>query len=176
MQFLCNITQPSPLTYVLFPHQGPYTNVLDLYLFPLMSKRHSEKLQIYNNTEGSKKQIWDTVCDVWNSTASSEVARSFVLAYRVMQMIIRENGNNSWLAEGTPHCGVRSDFVDTDQGIRRKVVHSVWYSVGARGLLKIDVFGNWGFWNDAISSFFDQLCSTLVYLSRLLLTIVLCVF
>ena len=99
--------------------------MLDLYLFPMMSKRHSEKLQIYNNTEGNKKQIWDTACDVWASTSSAEVARSFVLAYRVMEMIIRENGNNSWLAEGTPHCGVRADFVDTDEGIRRKVVHSV---------------------------------------------------
>ena len=90
-----------------------------------MSKRHSEKLQIYNNTEGNTKQLWDTVCDVWDSTSSAEVARSFVLAYRVMEMIIRENGNNSWLAEGTPHFGVRADFVDTDEGIRKKAVHYV---------------------------------------------------
>jgi hypothetical protein len=31
--------------------QGPYTNALDLQLFPAMSKRHSELLQLYNNTE-----------------------------------------------------------------------------------------------------------------------------
>ena len=33
--------------------QGPYNNVLDLQLFPAMSKRHSELLQLYNNTEVS---------------------------------------------------------------------------------------------------------------------------
>ena len=80
--------------------------MLDLYIFPMMSKRHSEKLQIYNNTEGNKKQIWDTVRDVWASTSSADVTRSFVLAYRVMELIIRENGNNAWLAEGTPHIAV----------------------------------------------------------------------
>ena len=90
-----------------------------------MSKRHSEKLQIYNNTEGSKKQIWDTVCDVWANTSSADVARSFVLAYRVMELIIRQNGNNALLAKGTPPCGVRQDFADTDEGIRRKAIHCV---------------------------------------------------
>ena len=49
----------------------------------------------------------------------------FVLAYRVMELIIRDNGNNAWLAEGTPHYGVRHDFVDTDDGTRRKVIRSV---------------------------------------------------
>ena len=99
---------------------GPYTNVLDLSLFPMMSKRHSAKLQIWNSTEASLSRIWETVGDVWNSTSSASVARSFVHAYRVMKLIIHENGNNAWLSEGTPHCGVRQDFVDTDDGIRRK--------------------------------------------------------
>ena len=91
--------------FVIPPQIGPYTNVLDLYLFPMMSKRHSEKLQVYNNTEESKKQIWITVVDVWASTSSADVARSFVLAYRVMDLIIRENGSNAWLAEWTPIAG-----------------------------------------------------------------------
>ena len=34
--------------------QGPYTNVLDLQVFPAMSKKHSELLQIFNNTYGSR--------------------------------------------------------------------------------------------------------------------------
>ena len=62
---------------------------------------------------------------MWGSTSSADVARSFVLAYRVMELIIRDNGNNAWLAEGTPHYGVRHDFVDTDDGTRRKVIRSV---------------------------------------------------
>ena len=31
--------------------QGPYTNVLDLQVFPAMSKQHSELLQVFSNTE-----------------------------------------------------------------------------------------------------------------------------
>ena len=32
-----------------------------------------------------------------------------------MRLIITENGNNAWLAHGTPHCNVRADFMDTEQ-------------------------------------------------------------
>jgi hypothetical protein len=46
--------------------------------------------------------------------------RSFVLAYRIMKLIIAEQGNNAWLAHGTPHLNVRSDYVDTETGIKRK--------------------------------------------------------
>ncbi len=45
------------------------------------------------------------------------VARAFVLAFRIMQKIIDEDGNNQWLCHGTPHCFVRRDFVDTYDGI-----------------------------------------------------------
>ena len=47
-------------------------------------------------------------------------ARSFVLAFRIMKLIITEQGNNAWLAHGTPHLNVRSDFVDTQTGIKPK--------------------------------------------------------
>jgi hypothetical protein len=39
--------------------QGPYTNVLDLQLFPCVSKRHSELLQLYCNSEASYDKIWN---------------------------------------------------------------------------------------------------------------------
>jgi hypothetical protein len=45
------------------------------------------------NTEASLDKIWKTVVDVWNATSSAEVARAFVLAYRVMRLVIEENGN-----------------------------------------------------------------------------------
>ena len=64
--------------------QGPYTNVLDLSLFPMMSYRHAAQLQIMNNTEASLSKIWSTVENVWNDMSSFEVARAFVLAYRIM--------------------------------------------------------------------------------------------
>ena len=86
----------------------------------MMSKRHSEHLQPYNNTEALKERVWCTAMLVWNKTSSADIARAFVLAYRVLGQIIAENGNNQWLAMGTPHCNVRKDFIDTPTGIRRK--------------------------------------------------------
>ena len=103
------------------PCIGPYTNVLDLQLFPSMSHRHSAQLQLYNNTEATIEKIWQTVENVWNETSSAEVARAFVLAYRVMDVIIDENGDNNFLSSGTPHCNVRRDFCDTPTGVRRKL-------------------------------------------------------
>ena len=104
--------------YFFTTYTGPYTNVLDLSLFPSMSHRHSAQLQMYNNTEATIDKIWKTVENVWNETSSSEVARAFVLAYRVMDVIIKEDGNNDFLSNGTPHCNVRRDFKDTTTGIK----------------------------------------------------------
>ena len=73
---------------------------------------------MYNNTEATIDKIWKTVENVWNETSSSEVARAFVLAYRVMDVIIKEDGNNDFLSNGTPHCNVRRDYKDTTTGIK----------------------------------------------------------
>ena len=73
---------------------------------------------MYNNTEATIDKIWKTVENVWNETSSSEVARAFVLAYRVVGVIIKEDGNNDFLSNGTPHCNVRRDFKDTTTGIK----------------------------------------------------------
>jgi hypothetical protein len=101
--------------------QGPYTNVLDLALFPSMSKRHSEKLQMHSNTVATAGEIWEATEGVWTSTTSGQVAQSFVQAYRVMGKIINEGGNNHWLQNGGPHCGVRNDFYETQEGCKPKV-------------------------------------------------------
>ena len=37
-----------------------------------------------------------------------------------MKLIIAEQGNNAWLAHGTPHLNVRNDYVDTATVIKRK--------------------------------------------------------
>jgi hypothetical protein len=81
-----------------FASLGPYTNVLDLALFPAMSKRNSEVLQLYNNTEATKERTWEVrgeasvKCQVGGRTGSTEVARAFILAFRVMKKIIDHGG------------------------------------------------------------------------------------
>jgi hypothetical protein len=44
--------------------ESPYTNVLDLQMFPAMSKRHSELLQLYSNNEANAERIWRAACEV----------------------------------------------------------------------------------------------------------------
>ena len=99
--------------------QGPYTNVLDLQVFPAMSKRHSELLQVFSNTEADKERIWKIALEIWKTMTSSMVARAFVLAYRIMGRIIENKGDTDWLKNGAPHCNVRRDYVDTDRGIKK---------------------------------------------------------
>ena len=83
-----------------------------------MSKQHSNLLQMFNNTVAGYDRIWSVAQNVWKGITSAMVCRAFVLAYRIMQKIIEENGNNAWLCNGTPHCCVRRDFVDTYDGIQ----------------------------------------------------------
>ena len=97
--------------------QGPYTNVLDLQMFPAMSKRHSELLQLYSNNEANAERIWKVAQQVWKSCSSSMVSRAFIHAYRIMEKIIAHDGHNHWLVDGTPHCNIRRDFIDTKHGI-----------------------------------------------------------
>jgi hypothetical protein len=82
-----------------------------------MSKHHSHLLQMFNNTVAGYDRIWNVAENVWKGITSAMVCRAFVLAYRIMRKIIDENGNNAWLCNGTPHCFVRRDFIDTYDGI-----------------------------------------------------------
>ena len=70
-----------------------------------MSKRHSTLLQLYSDAEASK----DKTC------------RAFIHAFRIMRKIVEDKGDNSWLATGAPHCNVRQDFFDKNDGIKPRV-------------------------------------------------------
>ena len=99
--------------------QGPYTNVLDLQVFPAMSKRHSELLQVFSNTEADKDRIWKIAMEIWNTMTSSMVARAFLLAYRIMGKIVETKGDTDWLKNCDPLCNVRKDYADTDRGVKK---------------------------------------------------------
>ena len=99
--------------------QGPYTNVLDLQVFPAMSKKHSELLQIFSNTQADNERIWIIALEIWKGITSAMIARAFILAYRIMGKIVTTKGETDWLKTGAPHCQVRRDFFDTDRGVKR---------------------------------------------------------
>ena len=104
-----------------------------MQVFPAMSKHHSHLLKMFNNTVAGYDRIWDEAQNAWKGLTSSMVARAFVLAFRIMQKIIDENGNNHWLCHGTPNCFVRRDFVDTYGGIAPCQVVPTTTTVAANG-------------------------------------------
>jgi hypothetical protein len=77
-----------------------------------MSKKHSELLQIFNNTEADTGRIWKIAMEIWKGISSAMIARSFLLAYRIMGKLIETKGDTDWLKNGAPHCHVRRDVVD----------------------------------------------------------------
>ena len=84
-----------------------------------MSKRHSELLQIFNNTEADADRIWKIALEIWQGISSAMIARAFLLAYRIMRKITQTNGDTDWLKNGAPHCNVRRDYYDTDKGVKK---------------------------------------------------------
>jgi hypothetical protein len=84
-----------------------------------MSKRHSELLQMYSDKETNAEKIWNwkVACQVWKSCSSSMICKAFTHAYRIMQKIFENDEHNHWLVDGTPHCNIRHDFIDTKHGI-----------------------------------------------------------
>ena len=69
-----------------------------------MSKKHSELLQIFNNTEADQDRIWKIALEIWNGISSAMIARAFILAYRIMRKITETNGDTDWLKNGALQC------------------------------------------------------------------------
>ena len=102
--------------------QMPHMNVLDLSVFPCMSRRHIAKAREVGGLRVlSENDIWSCAQDVWNELPNSKIASGFVQAYRIAGEVIKHGGDNCFLGVGgTPHVGVRSDFDETANGLARK--------------------------------------------------------
>ena len=102
--------------------QMPHINNLDLAVFPMMSKRHSSLLKMYSNLQAPHEEIWKTAREVWCNLGSAEIARGYILAYRIAAKVIKSGGENTFLRQQDFHSGVRSDFYDTPKGVAKKTV------------------------------------------------------
>ena len=102
--------------------QMPHSNNLDLTVFPMMSKRHSGLLKMYSNLQAPHEEIWRTAKEVWTSLGSAEIARGYILAYRIVAKVIESGGENTFLRKQEFHSGVWADFYDTPQGVAKKTV------------------------------------------------------
>ena len=103
--------------------QMPHINVLDLAVFPAMSRRHCHLSRSLHGTKVLKEDdIWNVAVEVWKDLPSSKVANAFVLAGRVADKIIASKGSNEFLSgvKGSITSGVRGDFVELDDGIMRQ--------------------------------------------------------
>ena len=101
--------------------QMPHMNNLDLAVFPMMSKRHSQLLTRYSNSMVPREEIWEGALSVWRDMDSASVARGFILAYRIAEKVIDNKGENTFLQSQDFHSGVRSDFCSTDTGVKKKI-------------------------------------------------------
>ena len=101
--------------------QSPYTNVCDLAIFPAMAKRHTHLLL---ETHGMKvprpDDVWNAALQIWTELDSCLIARSFIQARRVHNIIAKDGGRQAWLSSGGPHCNCRKDYRNGEDGT------SVW--------------------------------------------------
>jgi hypothetical protein len=83
-----------------------------------MSKKHSELLQIFSDTQADTERIWKIAQEIWKGITSAMIARAFILAYRIMCEIIETKGDTDWLKNGTTLPST-TRFVDTDRGVTK---------------------------------------------------------
>ena len=116
----------------------PHVNVLDLVVFPSMSKRHSHLARAkHGNRVLKEDEIWDTALQVWENLPSCKIANSFVQAKRICEKIIKCGGNNDFLSgcKGGISCEVRKNFDDTFHGNKRKDGLKLTFEEGLIGVI-----------------------------------------
>jgi hypothetical protein len=86
-------------------------------VFPAMSKRHSELTRRHTQSVASKDVIWNAAEQVWRELPACKIARSFVLAWRLAEVVLAKNGANTFLGTKEMHSRVREDFDDTATGV-----------------------------------------------------------
>lgn len=101
--------------------QMPHANNLDLSVFPQMSKRHSKILSSYGKKCAPAEEIWQAANQVWKDLPSADIARGFILAYRIAEKVIKYKGKNTFLQQSDFHSNVRDDFADGPNGVIKKI-------------------------------------------------------
>jgi hypothetical protein len=117
--------------------QMPHVNVLDLAVFPSMSRRHSHLARsLHGNRVLKEDEIWNTALRVWEELPSCKIANAFVQAKRISEKIIQLNGDNVFLAgaKGGISSGIRHDFFETVDGNARKDGIKLSFDEGLIGL------------------------------------------
>ena len=95
----------------------PHANVLDLLVFPKLSRHHGHVVRRAAGRSVAKPDvIWQHARAEFLKCSSVDIAKAFVLAHRLMAKVIAADGYNHFLDEGGVHSGVREDFTVTVDG------------------------------------------------------------
>ena len=103
--------------------QMPHMNVLDLSVFPNMSRRHTQLARDNYGTHVLKEdEIFYVAQQVYDNLPSSKIASGFIQAHRLARRIIEHGGDNCFLLGGSGgiSTGVAKDFDETLNGLTRK--------------------------------------------------------
>ena len=88
----------------------PHANVLDLQVFPSMSKAVDELSALYSRRTLQLNEISECANKAFAELKGSQIARAFILMYRVMGTVIEKRGETGFLSNGSLHYNVRKDF------------------------------------------------------------------
>jgi len=100
--------------------QMPFSNACDLSVFPMLGKSHSHLTRKTTSSVAPVDTIWSNAKSVFQRMPACKIARSFVLAWRLALLVIKEKGGNTFLGNGGLHQQVGNDFHDTKNGTRKK--------------------------------------------------------
>jgi hypothetical protein len=100
----------------------PHINVLDLSVFPCISKRHTYQSGESGGLEElSEVEIRKHVESVRKELPKCKVASGYIQAYHIAEKKIEEKVDNTFFgAGGSIHSNVRTDFYETASGLARK--------------------------------------------------------
>jgi hypothetical protein len=94
-------------------------NVLDLSVFPNMSRRHiAESRKCDGIKVLSEAEIWENAKTVWDALINHQILSAYIQAHRIANKVIKAAGDNSFLGAGGEgiHTGITKDFSATADG------------------------------------------------------------
>ena len=78
---------------------------------------------MHSNLQAPHEEIWQTAREVWSDLGSAEIARGYILAYRIAAKVIESIGENTFSSKSRSFIpSVWFDFYDTPQGVAKKTV------------------------------------------------------
>ena len=96
------------------PHM-PHSNVLDLVVFPAMSKNHDSKRQYYAGML-RQDEIWENATAVWEELTSPNIAKAFLILDGVLDKVIAAKGEVKGVMRDL-HNGVRQKYEERGYGM-----------------------------------------------------------